>query len=90
MRYDQNIARNQKQSVKLQKVHQKASAMESLSRKAPSPHTYSCTKKEPSLAFSSEYTYLNIFANCFISIEPSLVDYRVDQCLFNKPSYFNS
>ena len=31
-------------------------------------------KRTPSQVFSSEYTFLNIFANCFISIDASLLE----------------
>ena len=53
-------------------------------------------KRTPSLAFSSAYyTCFNIFALCFISIEPSIFDFksfgfRTDQYLLNSPRYFNS
>ena len=67
--------------------------MESLFRKAVSPATV--LKRTTSEAFSSEYTYFNIFAHCFILSKPSLFDlslfgFRIDQNLFNRPSYFNS
>ena len=33
-------------------------------------------KRAPSLPFSRAYTYFNIFALCFISIEPSIFEYK--------------
>ena len=50
-------------------------------------------KKTPSQTFSSEYTYLNIFAHCFISIETFFLnrsDFRTDQYLLNGQSHFDS
>ena len=63
--------------------------------KGVSPHTRNCNKKTPSLPFSSAYTYFNMFALCFISIKPSIFQFKsfgfkTDQYLFNSPSYFNS
>ena len=61
-------------SAKFYKVHKKASVMDSRFHKAVSLHTTSVLRRTPSLAFSCEYTHLNIFVHCFILIEPFLFD----------------
>ena len=68
--------------------------MKSHFNKAVSPHTCNCTEKNAITAFSSAYSYLNIFAPCFNLVEPFIFDlslgFRTDQYLLNSPSYLNS
>ena len=55
--------------------------------------TATVPKSTPSQAFSSECTYLNIFAHCFISIETFLfehIGFQSRLTFVKRPSYFNS
>ena len=63
--------------IKLHKFYKKASVMESLFCKAVCPTPTTVLKRMPSLTFFSEYTYLNVFAPCCISIKPSLYDWSL-------------
>ena len=56
----------------MSQVSQESICDEAKLSKAVNPHTSNCTKRTSSQAFSGEYTYLNIFAHCFILIETSL------------------
>ena len=79
---------------KTHKFHKKASGMESHFNKAVIPHICNCTKKDVITGvFQCIYTYFNILALCFISIEASIFEFksfgfRTDQYLFNSPNYF--